>query len=225
MPNSHRQPADKIMQYLRETQEGEPSFANAVMLAKIVAESMQGFFNTLDSAVYQELQSIADYIETMKQEIGNFQANDLRESRIPAAGMELDAVVQSTETATNTIMEAAEKLLAADHDNLDDYRAFVTDQVMTIFEACSFQDITGQRVGKVVETLQMIENRVGRFAQAVKSTDTPAATMTEDEKARDKRKAELILNGPQLDGKGVDQSKVDDLMKGVAQEDIDALFK
>ena len=35
---------------------------------------------------------------------------------------------------------------------------------MVVFEACSFQDITGQRIAKVVETLQHIEERVSRFA-------------------------------------------------------------
>jgi chemotaxis protein CheZ len=225
MPES-RHPADKVMQYLRETQEGEPSFANAVVLAQIMAESMQGFFNTMDSAVYRELHSIANYIENMKQEIGVFQANDLKESQIPAAGIELDAVVRSTETATNTIMECAEKLLAADHGTLDDYKSFVTDQVMIIFEACSFQDITGQRVSKVVETLQMIESRVGRFAQAVKTKDI-SGTLSEAEQAREKRKAELILNGPQLEGKGMNQSRIDDLLREgpSSQEDVDALFR
>ena len=62
----------------------------------------------MDAKVYRELREIAGYIETMRHEIGALQVNDLKESRIPSAGEELDAIVQATETATNTIMECAE---------------------------------------------------------------------------------------------------------------------
>ncbi len=203
--------ADKIMAYLNQAKTEEPSLANAVQLAQIMAESMQAFLKNMDATVYQELRSIAGYIENMKQEIGAFQVNELKESRIPAAGMELDAVVQSTENATNTIMECAEELLAAEHDNLDDYRNFVTDKVMQIFEACSFQDLTGQRVNKVVETLQMIESRVGRFAKAVQAQDM-TEFVNEHESKREKRKADLLLNGPALEGEGIDQHQVDSLL-------------
>ena len=63
--------------------------------------------------VYRELREIADYIESMQQEIGALQVNDLKNSRIPAAGEELGAIVQATEAATNTIMECAETVMAA----------------------------------------------------------------------------------------------------------------
>jgi chemotaxis protein CheZ len=84
---------------------------------------------------------------------------------------------------------------------------------MKIFEACSFQDITGQRVAKVVETLQMIESRVGRFADAVNAKDV-AGFLDEREAARHKRKENLMLNGPQLAGEGIDQKFVDDMFGG-----------
>lgn len=188
----------------------EPSFAEVMKLAALAAESMQSFCESMDATTYKELRDIANYIENMKQEIGVFQVNDLKESRIPAAGQELDAIIKATEDATNTIMENAEALMAADAKDVKSYQALVNDHVMKIFEACSFQDITGQRVAKVVETLQMIESRVGRFAEAVQAKDVQGF-LDEREASRAKRAEKLLLNGPQLAGKGVDQKKVDDM--------------
>lgn len=201
---------EEMRNFAAEQTTSEPSFAEVMKLAALAAESMQSFCESMDATTYRELRDIAHYIENMKQEIGVFQVNDLKESRIPAAGQELDAIVKATEDATNTIMENAEALLAAAPKDVKSYQALVNDHVMKIFEACSFQDITGQRVAKVVETLQMIEARVGRFAEAVQAKDVQGF-LDDREAARAKRAEKLLLNGPQLAGKGVDQKKVDDM--------------
>ncbi len=196
--------------FAREHESKEPNFAEVMKLAALAAESMEAFCASMDATTYRELREIANYIETMKSEIGVFQVNDLKESRIPAAGEELDAIIKATEEATNTIMESAEALMAAEPKDLKSYQALVNDKVMAIFEACSFQDITGQRVAKVVETLQMIESRVGRFADAVNAKDV-AGFLDDREATRAQRKESLMLNGPQLKGQGIDQKYVDDM--------------
>jgi chemotaxis protein CheZ len=201
---------DEMQSFARAQTSSEPSFAEVMKLAALAAESMQSFCESMDATTYKELRDIARYIENMKQEIGVFQVNDLKESRIPAAGQELDAIIKATEDATNTIMENAEALMAADASDPKAYQTLVNDRIMKIFEACSFQDITGQRVAKVVETLQMIEARVGRFAEAVQARDVQGF-LDEREAAREKRKEKLMLHGPQLAGKGIDQKKVDDM--------------
>lgn len=201
---------EEMQTYAHSQENREPNFAEVMKLAALAAESMQAFCESMDATTYRELRDIANYIETMKSEIGVFQVNDLKESRIPAAGEELDAIIKATEDATNTIMESAEALMAADTKDPKAYQALVNDHVMKIFEACSFQDITGQRVAKVVETLQMIEARVGRFAEAVNAKDV-AGFLDEQEAARAKRKEKLLLNGPQLAGHAIDQKKVDDM--------------
>ncbi|GGE34346.1 hypothetical protein GCM10007276_09660 [Agaricicola taiwanensis] len=212
MPQTRRQTYDSILGHLRANGKNDPSLGDVVALARIASESMQQFIHNMDAAVNRELRGIADYIVTMKQEIGVFQANDIKDSRIPAAGQELDAVVQSTEQATNSIMECAEEILAADTSNPEAYQSLVNDKVMQIFEACSFQDLTGQRVSKVVETLQTIEKRVGRLIDAVNAKDIDGVLSMAEEQ-RKKRKEMLMLNGPQLEGGGIDQTSVDELFK------------
>jgi chemotaxis protein CheZ len=76
-----------------------------------------------------------------------------------------------------------------------------------IFEACTFQDITGQRIGKVVEALRQLETRLTRFAAAVKAKDEGGIDPAEVE--RRVRNELLILNGPQLKGPATAQDAID----------------
>src|SRR5204862_8248891 len=91
------------------------------------------------------------------------------------------------------------------------YKTLVDTKMLVIFEACSFQDITGQRIAKVVETLQHIEERVSRFADVMQAKDIDGF-LTGRERARAARKEKFLLHGPQLAGGGVDQAKVDEMV-------------
>jgi chemotaxis protein CheZ len=198
---------DGLIGFLKQKRENI-TFHDIISLAEVAAQSLQGFFQAMDAKVYRELREIAGYIESMRTEIGALQVNDLKNTRIPSAGEELGAIVKATETATNTIMECAEALMGADASDPAAYKALVDEKMMIIFEACSFQDITGQRIAKVVETLQHIEQRVARFADVMKAKDIEGF-LSEGERARNERKEKFLLNGPQLAGEGVDQSDVD----------------
>ncbi len=155
-----------------------------------------------------ELMEIADYISHMRTEIAALRANEMTRDRIPMAHEELGNVLQATAGATNTIMEAAEAMLALPDDA--GYRDSVEAQINTIFEACAFQDITGQRIAKVVEALRNFELRLARFASAVRARDEGGIDAREAE--RQERADRLLLNGPQPNG------------PATAQDDIDALF-
>ena len=88
-------------------------------------------------------------------------------------------------------MTCAEAVMGADAGDTAAYKALVDEKMMVIFEACSFQDITGQRIAQVVETLQHIEQRVARFAEVLKASDF-TGFMTDEERAR----ADVLRPGP-----------------------------
>ena len=199
-----------IYEFLQNQRPEETTLADVLELAELSARSMQRFYEDMDKAVYRELREIAGYIESLKREIGVLKANEIKSSRIPAAGQELSAVCKATEAATNTIMECAEAVMSADSRDSTAFKALVADKMLIIFEACSFQDITGQRISKVVETLQLIDERVSRFAKAIAAKDSSDdATDPEASQARQDRKKRLLLNGPQLGGPETSQSEVD----------------
>lgn len=75
------------------------------------------------------------------------------------SGLELEAVVQATEEAANRIMEAAEAIGDWLRDGKNDPTSMevVNEKVNAIFEACSFQDVTGQRIRRAIQHLQQVE--------------------------------------------------------------------
>jgi chemotaxis protein CheZ len=203
--------------------------------SQVEGNDLRLVFNAIDAAIYRELKAIADYISFLRSEIGELQANEMRAKRIPAAGEELHAVVTATEAAGNAIMASAEAVMSADAPNFEQYKAFVEQQMMAIFEACSFQDLTGQRITKVVQTLEQIETRVARFAVATNANDK-SGFANEEEAAKAERADALLLHGPALEGEGIVQNEVDSILDAPmlgaggesggssSQNDIDKLF-
>ena len=201
----------------------DPRLGEVLSLASQLSEAMQMFFSSIDRTLYDEMRYISSYIQRTRVEISNLRPNDLSEDRIPRAGAELHAVVQHTAEATNLIMAVAEDVMAADTSDPAAYQAFVSDKMMEIFEACTFQDITGQRIQKVVDTLTHIEQRLERFASVMGVEDAEL-----EETLEDKRKRENLLNGPALNGPEVAQDDIDALFgtegASMDQSDLDALF-
>jgi chemotaxis protein CheZ len=90
------------------------------------------------------------------------------------SGIELEAVVQATEHAANQIMEAAEAIstwLQAGGDPAA--LPTVTRQVNAIFEACTFQDLTGQRVRRAIEHLQRVDSILSGMIGDTPTTEEP----------------------------------------------------
>jgi len=185
----------------------EPKLVNLMQQSEALVALMREFFQQMDKKRSEEFAIIAGYIAKAKEEIREMRPHDISHERIPTAGAELEAITRDTENATHTIMNCAEAIMAADVSDPKAYKAAVDDEVMKIFEACSFQDITGQRVSKVVGVLKQIEERVGKLANTLGVDDKPAE-MTQEEK----RRHDLLLNGPALNG------------PETRQDDIDALF-
>ena len=168
-----------------------------------------------------ELHELSSAIERTKRELSALHYDGPAAARFEAAGNELDAVVKSTEKATETILEAAERIehlagnlsASADDDTGRGQAEEIAEQVVGIFEACNFQDITGQRITKVVNALQFIEERVSRMMEIWGGANGLSAFVPEDETPQTDDEADL-LNGPALD-----------MSNGHAsQDDIDALF-
>lgn len=213
----------RVIEFLEQNKkrEGEVSLTDVMHLAEVMSGSMQEFLASVQPTVTDELRMIAREITRMKVEISQLRANDMTGSKIPDAGRELDAIVEATEKATNTIMEAAEEIMGADTGDTEAYQELVSNKMISIFEACTFQDITGQRISKVVSTLNYIDERVTSFIERLRIPEDVDAELEESDEER--RKRELILHGPQHTGEGVSQDDIDSLLTD-AQADIDKLF-
>ena len=145
-----------------------------------------------------------------KSEIAALRVDDINHSHIPAATDELDAVVEHTAEATNEILDSCETLEALQATLSGEAAETVAAAVTRIYEACSFQDITGQRIGKVVSALKAIERRVAAvtatFGRA--GGEEPAV----EPEADGRTEGERLANGPQLPTAASSQAEVDRLL-------------
>ena len=83
----------------------------------------------------------------------------------------------------------------------------IQDHVVNVYEACNFQDLSGQRIGHVIETLNSIEDQVEGMLE--RHNGRPAEAPAAKPFARP-----ALLNGPRLDGDS----------GHTCQEDIDLMF-
>jgi chemotaxis protein CheZ len=167
-----------------------------------------------------ELDLIHDAITRTKREIAVLHGKSFNGEEMSKVTGELGAVVGGTEEATQQILEAAEaidnaatalaKVTSPDQQKL--LSEEIGERVVSIFEACNFQDLTGQRINKVMTTMKFIENHITVMMDIWGGVDAikAHAPAIVDDRVGDDR----LLNGPKLNG---DEGHA-------SQNDIDALF-
>ena len=177
-----------------------------------ILHSLNSNMTAIDLSLFGELKSLSAFIQAAKGDLAAVRPESVREEHIPAARDELDAIVGATEKATEEIMEASEKIQTI-AESLDDVAAEeLTDQVMQIYEACSFQDITGQRISKVVATLQRIEQSVEAMLAAFGDESARVRVLEQAQEQSEANQDVDLMNGPQLEGSGNSQDEIDKLL-------------
>jgi chemotaxis protein CheZ len=185
-----------------------------VAVVKEVLQTLSGDMSAGDVRMYQELKWFVERIERTKTEIAALRPETIHNEHIPQATDELGAIVSATETATNEIMEAAESIEAVAEQLGGDRSEALVGATTRIYEACSFQDITGQRIRKVVTALKEIESKVAALIGMVapKNAAPAADAAPADAGAPESPHEEAhLLNGPQLPGEGHNQAAIDAL--------------
>lgn len=164
----------------------------------------------------QDLTNLFNYIHEVRYEIAAINRPADEEHSLDRAGDQLQAIVTATEQSTFTIMDAMEKNedMVAKLRNLikDKEQRVMLDEIskndMAVFEACSFQDITGQRIAKVVSTLSYLEERIDAL---INLWGKAALDSVKVEPVKTKSQDEQLLRGPQLKDEGVSQADIDKL--------------
>ncbi len=172
--------------------------------------------DSVETKLHSETRELAELIRQTRMDIAALNPEAITEEHLPVAGKELEAIVSATEAATNDIMEAAEIIESCAEKLPEDVAETISDGITKIFEACSFQDITGQRISKVVSALQQVEDKVGTMLAALgEEVQREAAESKADAAPREETEAEReqkLMNGPQA------------VEEAPSQQDIDALF-
>lgn len=171
-------------------------------------------------ALKAELDVMKDAIASTKREIASLHRSEFEGKGMRRVAGELDAVVEATEAATTTILAAVEDIetqasmlrSAGVETGNTDCIGQILDRTVALYEACNFQDLTGQRITKIVGVLKFVEERLDKVIglwgglDAFKGLVEPEGGPGGEEQG--------LLNGPKL---AEDAGHVD-------QTDIDALF-
>ena len=131
-----------------------------VDMVENVLASFAGDGAAVSARLHGDVAALARYIRTAKAEIVAIRADEIDTGQLPAAAGELGAVVAATEEATNAIIGAAETIEEQSGAMPPEVAGVVTTAVTRVYEACGFQDVTGQRIAKVVDVLEEVETRV-----------------------------------------------------------------
>jgi chemotaxis protein CheZ len=221
----------EIMNELRaiRAQMGAPSRATVETVEQAANRELaetQALLETYRAQIEQceklkvELDLIHDAISRTKREIAVLHGKSFNGEEMAKGNGELGAVVGGTEQATQQILEAAESIdnaasALAKNNSLDQQKILseeIQERVVSIFEACNFQDLTGQRISKVMTTMKFIEQHINAMmdiwggVDAIKAHAPPIVDTREGDAK--------LLNGPKLDGD----------IGHASQDDIDAMF-
>ena len=168
-----------------------------------------------------ELDVMKAAIGRTKHEIAVLHRQDFDGKGVRRAAGELDAVVDATERATTTILAAVEEIethasVLRSTGGLKDSSSVdaILDRTVVLYEACNFQDLTGQRISKIVNVLKFVEDHIDRMIDAWGGLDAFKDLIGESAGGVSIDDESSLLNGPKLDE---DPGHVD-------QNDIDALF-
>ena len=162
----------------------------------------------------RDIGTVAARMTELRAAINRLGVLDIAETKLGAVQIDINEVLASTRSAADTILEAAEDLLAATQTG-NDYRALVEQRMFALMEACSFQDLTGQRLQRVTHTLHAMEERLRTFASAVKAGRADVNSGDMGQGAAERQRAAWnnanMLHGPGSTG-AIPQETVDWLM-------------
>jgi chemotaxis protein CheZ len=201
------------------TQQIDASLAEEVAEAKALLATYKAQVEQCEK-LKVELDLIHNAIDQTKREIAVLHSKSFSGEEMAKVNGELGAVVGGTEEATQQILEAAEAIDQAATalgkvKSVDQQQALseeIQERVISIFEACNFQDLTGQRISKVMNTMKFIEHHIVTMMEIWGGVDeikahAPPIVDTREGDAK-------LLNGPRALG--------DD--GHASQDDIDAMF-
>ncbi len=201
--------ADQLTERLAEIRLRHPGTEPDLVaeVVRAVLSTLSGDLSAQETSLLAEVEALGRTIASAKAEIAALRVDDITDNHIPFATDELDAIVEHTATATNAILSSCETLDEAAASLTGEAATNLQDATTRIYEACSFQDITGQRITKVVGTLKAIEAKVAQIV-ATFGTRGHEVAITETAEVTDS----ALLNGPQHPTVAMDQSDIDKLL-------------
>ncbi len=175
-----------------------------------------------------DLQDIESSINSTRKEMASLHVGAPSTVGMDQLSDELGAVVSQTAAAANTILTSAEavskelikvRLQAANKADITPSLDQMDVEISKIFESCHFQDLTGQRIARVCDTLSFVERQISRLTNIWGGLEALDHLLEIEATAKAHQESSIgdhaLANGPKM---------VDEEIGHVNQLEIDALF-
>lgn len=161
---------------------GDIDFSNLAELLDVPRETVVRLAKYLvdyvefkeSEGLYQELGKLARFILENQKVLNGTNITGITENDIPETSNQLEGILETTEKATNQILTSTESLLEAlntlkkeinppstiDRGLIEAFISNTQNELMKILSACNFQDLTGQRIQKIVSLIKNIEEKI-----------------------------------------------------------------
>ena len=168
-------------------------------VVEAILTTMQGDLSAVDVRLYEELVSLSRFISEAKSDIAALRPDEVKDEFLPKAADELDAIVEATAEATNSIMDAVGEI----------------EEVMSKLKGKNSERLMDATT-KVVGALQHIEEKVDALLNAFgdEIAKYKAANPKVEEAPAEEPQItdEDLLHGPQKKEAAMSQDDIDALL-------------
>ncbi len=214
-----------LLQSIRETK------GDSIALEDLV-HTMEGLLTipSLSSGTIRtEIERMLGSIHAVREASRTLALDSHRERELAEVTDTLELIVTSTEEATDSILDATEAIQSLMAESTDPQKDAILDCCMRIMEACNFQDLTGQRVQKLLATFTFIESRLNQLKRFLEDGTLPtplaetfqepstssSVSSSSHNPARAQEEAAGLLNGPQTPDSAPSQADIDALFSSL----------
>ncbi len=126
-------------------------------------------------SLQKEILGLFENIQKIKAELASVKHPNAEEDMLGSAADQINAISEETAAATIEILEAAgaidavNQLLSREikYGGARPHFEKISDSVNRITEACSYHDVTGQRLAKIVRTINAVEGALNSLVVIV----------------------------------------------------------
>ena len=204
---------------LCDTEPDDLQLLDVLKVTEVLAASLKDVFSHEDTPIYSSASSMAAYAQRAHTQLKEVYPAALAQEYLPKAQEDLKAIVSQTEVAADQILNVAESMLSLDPSD-GTYADAINQSVMAILEACSFQDLTGQRASRIADSLDVTSGQIETLSEVFGAGHDEASgplPLT----GKDQWREDNLLHGPQNGNESISQESVDEAF---SQDDIDSLF-
>ena len=202
---------DLCLKKLKGLQEQNNGVIDTNNIDEIIKQFLELIGSHLTSAkeqeVYHQIEMIQAKFISLKRDISNISLEILDDNFIPDITMDLRSVILQTEKSVTNILDVADEISAL-CSKVQDFS--IRNELMIkstrILELCNFQDLTGQRIQKIVHHLTEIESVIYKMLHALRPESNLRSVSSS---------TTSLLNGPQKEENSPSQSDIDDLFNNL----------